>query len=354
MFTVDIIRYICKYLSDININSFLSSDITLYKFKKQIKFKQLHILTSKIYLLSYYDSFINLKIIKATYNIYLGCKSDDKYYRLKKTKIMPFTLPNNLKKITIPEPNAAIMSIIIPQIKRSIKKFSIIFNLSDNLIMPNVNMPITHLTITKKYVFSNVDSDIFFNNIPQTVQHLIIDTNSEFKNGCVPLSVRHLTFGNFFNIELTSNNIHPFIEYLYVDNYHYKHKLNYLPENLTHLKAPNSSIQNRNIFPKSLKNLDIIVVGDHENIIPLSVSHLKISGVYPVEKKLPYGISHLTISNYFNSVYDIIPDSVTHLIFEKKIGHVLIPKSVKYLTIPKKYCQQLSDEILLSVKITYT
>lgn len=341
MFSIDIIRYICKYLSDIDINSFLSSDTQLYRFKHLIKFKQLHTLTSKIHSLSYYDSFINLKIICSNWNTYLSNEeSDDEFYLLKNKKVMPFILPKNLTKIIIPNFDNDILSVIVPQIKFPLKKIYICVSIGTRWHFEAIkDIPVTHLVVKEK---EKEKETKYYQNI----------LRSE-----IPSTVRHLIFDETFNMVLTHNNIPSFITHLFINNPKYGYDLN-LPENLIHLKITNVNIEYLHNFPKTLKSLDINFTSCNLNVLkiyPSSITHLRIDGSFYGE--IPRGITHLTIGENFRGEHNLVPSSVTHLIFEKNFDLdkviVKIPKSVKYLTIPKKYYEQLSDRMLSNIKITY-
>jgi len=180
MLIPDIIRQICTYLSDSDINYFLSASKQLYKLKNHVQFIDKHILTEKIKMLSYYDNFVNLII------------NDNKHY----------IFPKNLQKIFFKVVNVDLFS-LMPLSVTSVKINNFVWSDIKKITLPNI----------KKLVISvrNFDRHIYPNDIPLSVTHLNINGEPAFclKLNCIPLNVVYLNIDCFFD-----QNIPTSVKYL--------------------------------------------------------------------------------------------------------------------------------------------
>lgn len=283
MLISDIIKQICTYLSDSDINYFLSASKQLYKLKNHVQFIDKHILTEKINMLPYYDNFVNLII------------NDDKYY----------TFPKNLKKIFFKVINVYLLS-LMPLSVTSVKINNFIWSNIKKITLPNI----------KKLVISvhKFDRNINPNDIPPSVTHLNINGEQIFalKSNCIPPNVVYLN-----------------IDCVFEQN---------IPTSVKYLKT-NRICYNENI-PSSISVLEIDTYYDSYKRFH-NITHLIFSLVHDCKfsKMLPTNFTHITFKkSHLTPFSKILSSSVTHLIlsdsFDKDIINT-VPQTVKFLTIKK-------------------
>jgi hypothetical protein len=159
----------------------------------------------------------------------------------------------------------------------------------------------------------------------------------------IPIGVKHLIYGNCFDMSLKPNIIPNTVTHL-IFHASYEAELlpNTLPNSITHLTFGEN-------FNRPLE------VG----FIPSSVKYLVFGKYYdkPLKKGvIPFGVTHLIFS-HFNQPLKIgdIPNSVTHLhlghSFRQKLYEGIIPDSVIYLYFPPLYNKTLNkNAIPISVK----
>lgn len=284
IFILDIIKLICTYLSNFDINYFLSASKSLYKLKNQVQFINKHILTNKINKLPYYDSFVNLII------------SDDYCY----------TFPKNLQKINFNVTNPKLFP-LMPTTVTSVKINNFDWSSLKKITLPNIKK----LVIDTCHFDKSFESD----DIPPSITCLKMNHNFLYGTArlkCIPPNVIYLRI----NIVFREGIIPPSVKYL-----------------------KTSHICNDEYIPSSVSIIEIDKY--HEDDKPLhNATHLIFSIVFDNKFKiLPPNFTHVTFKKSHETPFDkILSSNVTHLTlsdtFDKSIIDT-VPLTVKFLTIKK-------------------
>lgn len=411
MLHLDTIRIICKFLSDTDVNNLLSVNRHLYTYKKDIQFRQKHTLTSKIYILPYYDSFINLRIEPDIFDVSTNTNIDNNYYQfepeLSTNKIDH--LPKHISKISLVDPREEIISLILSSIK------SITVEIFEDDIFELIqNLPVTKLIIYSTYIdrkiliSSTVKHLKFIGTMYEDVKNIIykcsnpthiIFTDVPFNNykirqGDIPESVTHLNLGDKYDQELGPKLIPKNIQRLDAPN---KNGHMYFPDHLfpslRYIKVKHF-YPGEDVIPSSVTCLEIEILESfyhapadnyHTNIKSLIILNkktffnneflyelmnpmLKMSPIlttvtfkcnyhWSLLNSIPLTVTHLIFDcEYISSLVNCVPLSVTHLVLPSKYNKNLsqvIPKSVKYLTLSKYYCGKLDKNFLDNISVTF-
>ena len=121
--------------------------------------------------------------------------------------------------------------------------------------------------------------------------YLTINHNNELKEGDIPNSVTHLTFGWKFNQELKEGNIPNSVTHLTFDcDFNQKLKEGDIPNSVTHLTFGRWFNQELNILPQSLISLKLYKNKQILSNLPFTLEKLIIK-YYNKDNyiKLPYG-----------------------------------------------------------------
>jgi len=142
--------------------------------------------------------------------------------------------------------------------------------------------------------------------------HNIHDINA------LPLSIKHLSFGNYFNKPFDSDKI---------------------PPSVTHVTFGNGFDQKVDKFPPK-------------------ITHLTFGFAFnqPIDNCIPYGVTHLTFNYYFNQNVDNLPSSIVELSFGCRFNKPInnIPSSVTNLRLGC-FFNQLAHNIPTFIKcITFS
>lgn len=251
-FCVDIIKQICKFLSNRNKNNYLSINKFYYKIKLSVTFDD-PVLMSNYFLcdLIYYDSFTNLIMDTIIFLLETYDNDGDFYQQPSSYIIKKYAyLPKNIKKIR--------------------------YDLNDRsglILIMNSN------TIIDLTFGENFDQPIT-NFIPSTVIYLtfMFGFNQSIAYA-IPNGVRRLTFGYRFNQPI----------------------INAIPDNVRRLTFGNHFNQPiLGAIPKNVKHLTFI--GDFNQpiigAIPKSVRYLTLDSYafnQPIIGAIPFGLKNLTI-----------------------------------------------------------
>lgn len=339
MFSSDIIKYICKFLSDKNINNYLSVTKTMLELKHKIKFNDPHILTKKINKLKYYDSFTNLIVSKIELKYYSEDDPNNKYLSVKELQPFKYFLPKNLTKIKF--------EIIIQKLllECTAKEISVIINDSDQLKFIN-NTSITNLIVNCNY-----DKPY---SLPKTIKYLKFENVCfEIKPGDIPESVLYLKIGRYDH-QLLPGALSSNIVKLSIRG-HFNFCIGSIPSSVTYLKTNN--ITSDDYIPSNVTHCEIDNINSTDDIKKISVptiTHLIFSKRYDQGiSNIPPNITHLTFKFSFNeSLRYLLPQSLTHLILPDNYNcdiHNTIPAGIKYLTIPKSYRKILEEHTNLCI-----
>lgn len=396
MLHVDTVRIISKFLSDTDINNFLSASKKLYLFKKDIRFVQKHSLSAKIYYLPYYDSFTNLRVK-------INEESDDElnniYYCVEKNFNSKIDrLPKYLSKISVTDPVNKIILFLMPNIKHitvnifDLKTFDIIKNLPVTKLIvnnihvdENISLPttITHLKFINMSYFHAKKILKKCTNVTHLI-FLDVNFNTGVEKGDIPQTVTHLVFGNEFWQSLSSDILPPKLEYLDLGDIYDK------------------CIYGEYIYP-SIKYIKLNCLSPIDDFIPPTLTHLELNDICDREERCnPTSIKYLILSknfsnplnkfiheispvltnlifkcNYHHSLLNVIPSTITHLTFDcatssslkycipLSVTHLILPsaydkdlkntisKSVRYLTLPKSYRDIVNSDMLQNINVQF-
>lgn len=259
----DIFLYWRKFLSDFDINKYLSLSKILYNLKFCIEFNEEHELDSKISNLKYYQSFTNLIITKNCPVDFLPdkiIKVNFKFCRMK--LLINISKYHNLKKI----------------------KVTVDDKINLNLIK---NIPITHLKFMHGYYY---------------VRKIM---PGDLSDGIIKLDL-----GNEYCYDIIKNVIPATVKYLNVGMAPIKK--NSLPPSVTHLRT--SIITEKDHIPKSITH--ITLDGCIYKILSSNVTHLIFKKYYKLSENYAPGLTHLTLPD-MNPNY-IIPQTVKYLVLPKE------------------------------------
>lgn len=250
---IDIIIYLCTYLSNSECIQLLSTSTYLHSLKNKIWFND-SINIKFILKLSYRDRFRSLIITNTDYS----SKINETY--IAKTKFQP------------------------------VNATSIFYNYTNsNYTIPSIT---THLTLTT----------IPSSPIPNSVKHIIF--GPKYKAGIrniIPYGVQSVTFGTFFDNVINKGEIPQSVTHLTFGLCFNKSIVNSIPNSVTHLTFGclfNKSIDNN--IPDSVQHL---VFGDFFN--------------QDVTDSIPSSVKYLTLGHYFNHDISKIPNTVQYLTLDK-------------------------------------
>ena len=129
-------------------------------------------------------------------------------------------------------------------------------------------------------------------DIPNSVTHLTFGNNfnQELKEGDIPNSVTHLTFYANFNQELKEGDIPNSVTHLtFDDKFNQKLKESDIPNSVTHLTFGSKFNQELNILPSGLKSLMLYENKKILSNLPFTLEKLIIKYYNNYYIKLPYG-----------------------------------------------------------------
>jgi len=243
----------------------------------------------------------------------------------------------------------------------------------DNFERVEISKKISLCPKFAKYIYFEADSTV----IPSAVTHLTFDVDfNEQLDGCISSSVTHLTFGWEFN--QTIKNAIPFsvtdLTFGNKFNKSIKHippsvvslsfgqlfdrSFSDIPSSVTELSICTNNLADKIHIPQSIKKLTFRCFRDNvRKCVPVTVTHLTLNFCLDtIQNCLPFfkiscGITHLTIgNNFYQSLNNLIPSTVTHLKFEKYYREPLINEFIPSSVLEIKMHQD--DNLLIDDRIT--
>lgn len=184
--------------------------------------------------------------------------------------------------------------------------------------------------------------------VPYGVTHLLYRCCVILTNSCIPSTVRHIDFGDHFNLSINGCVPDTVTELKF--GLYFRTPLTWLPSNLTHLilSAFNMPL-NGVLHMTSLTYLDLGGSFDQKitDEIPSTVTHLNLgySFNHPINGLRNTNIKYLKFGCQFNqSIEGNLPESLCSVAFGTEFNRKidgLIPSSVTDLALGSKFCQKI-------------
>lgn len=334
MLPFDIINTICYYLSNVDVNNFLSTNIPMHKLKYKIKYTQLVTLTDHLITLPYYDSFVNLYVNKICHKLPKNIKYliliDD--YALKNLNYLNFSgILQNLTELKISS-----------DIFDKIENFNFINKIKCINIYDGWFNVETICTMLKKVNTKLILDGIFLDLLDlESVPKIFIDfINYQQKINLSYVAHEDLALNIFQNkIDIFQNKINQLIilinEYQVVketfDDF-------IIPKSVTVLKWSTCDITEDNNYIMEVVSTKLKIYYYFDNILEYinlfpTATHLKYN---ILDCTVPPQITHVTTEFFREKIHEYLPINLKYLKLGKyfdRFDELTIPKKLKILNI---------------------